>query len=68
MILLVEGNFSPLKSKIANGAIVYLRDQVIGVIHGTKAGKSAQEVLGRGGDIPVVKNIQEGLALKPNML
>ncbi|OGU67553.1 MAG: hypothetical protein A3H45_00825 [Ignavibacteria bacterium RIFCSPLOWO2_02_FULL_55_14] len=68
IIALAEGKFSPLKSKTANGAIVYLRDQVLAVIDSTKAGMTAQRVLGYGGDIPVVRSIDEGLALKPTHL
>ena len=60
MIVLAEGRFSPLRSKTANGAIVYLRDQVLAIIDSTKAGQTAQVVLGYGGDIPVVKSLEEG--------
>lgn len=68
LLILAEGKFSPLKSKTANGAIVYLRDEVAAVIDSTKAGMTAQDVLGYGGDIPVVKDLQEGLAHKPTHL
>ena len=74
MVILAEGNFSPLRSKTANGAIVYLSDEVVGVIDSTKAGKTAQEVLGYGGNIPVFRNLEEPLlsgstnSQKPNTL
>ncbi len=74
MVILAQGNFSPLRSKTANGAIVYLRDEVVGVIDSTKAGKTAQEVLGYGDDIPVFRNLEESLrsgsasSQKPNTL
>src|SRR5450759_5348590 len=68
MIVLAEGRFSPLRSKTANGAIVYLREQVLAIIDSTKAGQTAQQVLGYGGDIPVVKSLEEGLKFKPNAL
>jgi uncharacterized NAD-dependent epimerase/dehydratase family protein len=65
ILALAEGRFSPLKSKTANGAIAYLQGEVIGVVDSTKAGMTAQQVLGYGGDIPVLKNLEEGLRLKP---
>lgn len=68
MIILAEGKFSPLHSKTANGAIVYLHDEVLAVIDSTQAGKTAQDVLGYGGAIPVVKNVEEGLRFNPNTL
>ena len=55
ILALAEGRFSPLKSKTANGAIAYLPNQVVGVIDSTKAGLTAQQVLGYGGTIPVVQ-------------
>lgn len=68
LLVLAEGKFSPLRSKTANGAIAYLRDRVVAVIDSTKVGMTAQEVLGYGGDIPVARSIQDGLAFKPTHL
>lgn len=68
LLILAEGRFSPLKSKTANGAIVYLRDEVAAVIDSTKVGLTAQDVLGYGGDIPVVKDLTAGLAYNPTHL
>ena len=68
LLVLAEGRFSPLKSKTANGAIVYLREQVVAVIDSTKAGMTAQQVLGYGGDIPVVRSLDEGLKYRPTHL
>ncbi|MEP0822780.1 MAG: DUF1611 domain-containing protein [Ignavibacterium sp.] len=68
LLILAEGKFSPLKSKTANGAIVYLRHEVAAVIDSTRAGMTAQDVLGYGGDIPVVKDLEEGLAFRPTHL
>jgi len=53
MAILAEGNLISLKSKTANGAIVYLRDEMIGVIHSTKAAKRDQEVLGCSGEVQI---------------
>jgi uncharacterized NAD-dependent epimerase/dehydratase family protein len=65
ILAVAEGRFSPLKSKTANGAIVYLPGEVVGVVDSTKAGMTAQQVLGYGGDIPVLRNLEEGLRLQP---
>jgi uncharacterized NAD-dependent epimerase/dehydratase family protein len=68
IIALAEGRFSPLKSKTASGAIAYMPGEVIGVIDSTKAGMTAQQVLGYGGPIPVVRSLEEGLRLNPTHL
>ncbi len=68
ILALAEGRFSPLKSKTANAAIAYLPGEVVGVIDSTKAGLTAQQVLGYGGEIPVVRSLEEGLRLKPTHL
>lgn len=68
LLVLAEGRFSPLRSKTANGAIAYLPDQVVAVIDSTRAGATAQEVLGYGGAIPVVKDLEEGLRFRPTHL
>lgn len=68
LLILAEGRFSSLKSKTANGAIVYIPDQVAAVIDSTKAGMTAQEILGYGGSIPVVKDLEEGMRHRPTHL
>ena len=65
ILTVAEGRFSPLKSKTANGAIAYLPGEVVGVVDSTKAGMTAQQVLGYGGGIPVLRNLDEGLRLQP---
>jgi len=68
ILILAEGKFSPLKSKTANGAIVYLRDEVVAVVDSTKVGLTAQEVLGYGGDIPVIESLEDGMRFSPTHL
>jgi uncharacterized NAD-dependent epimerase/dehydratase family protein len=68
ILALAEGRFSPLKSKTANAAIAYLPGEVVGVIDSTKAGLTAEQVLGYGGPIPVVRSLREGLRLNPSHL
>ncbi len=65
IIVLAEGLFGPVTSKTASGAIAYIPDEIVGVIDSTKTGARAFDILGYGGDIPVVKDLNEGLALGP---
>lgn len=65
LLLLAEESFGPTSSKTANAAIRYIPDEVVAVLDSTRAGQTAQQVLGYGGDIPVVATIEEGLALGP---
>lgn len=68
ILALAEGRFSPLKSKTANGAIAYLSGEVVAVIDSTKAGLTAQQVLGYGGEIPVVRSLEDGMHFSPTHL
>lgn len=68
MVILAEGLFSPLKSKTANQAIRYLPQQVVGVIDSSRAGKTSQEVLGFGGNIPVFRTLDQAIPYGPNTL
>ena len=67
-LILAEGAFSPLRSKTANACIRYTPQHVVAVIDSTRAGDTAQDVLGFGGAIPVVASLGEGLTKKPNAL
>lgn len=67
-LILAEGSFGPLTSKTANGCIRYSPEHVVGVLDSRHAGKTAQEILGFGGGIPVVATLDEGLRLQPNAL
>jgi uncharacterized NAD-dependent epimerase/dehydratase family protein len=67
-LVLAEGQFGPLTSKTANSCIRYTPERVVGVIDSRRAGRTAQSVLGFGGDIPVVATVAEGLRLGPTAL
>ena len=68
--ILAEGLFEWHYGKTATGVIRYSNDQVVAVIDSTKAGKSVAQALGAsfGEDIPVVRDINEALEYKPDML
>ncbi len=68
MIILAEGRFGPVSSKTANGAIAFMTDRVVAIIDSRLPGKTAQEVLGYGGPIPVVGTLQEGLRFTPDAM
>ncbi|HEV2178881.1 MAG TPA: DUF1611 domain-containing protein [Gemmatimonadaceae bacterium] len=67
-LILVEGQFGPLSSKTANSCIRYTPDRVVAVMDSRFAGRTAQDVLGFGGAIPVVGTLADGLARQPTAL
>ena len=67
-LILAEGQFGPLTSKTANSCVRYTPERVIGVIDSRRAGKTVSDVLGFGGDIPVLASLEEGLPLAPTAL
>jgi uncharacterized NAD-dependent epimerase/dehydratase family protein len=67
-VALVEGKFGPSTSKTANACIRYTPERVAVILDSKTAGKTAQEVLGFGGEIPVVASIEEAFRHKPNAL
>ena len=67
-LILADGLFGPDSSKTAHACIRYTPERVVGVIDATRAGSTAYDVVGFGGDIPVVATLDQGLALKPNAL
>lgn len=66
--ILADRQFGPLSSKTANGCIRYTPDRVAVVIDSEHAGRSVQDVLGFGGDIPVVATLDEAFAREPTDL
>ena len=68
IVILADKKFGPLTSKMANSAIRYLNDQVVSVIDTLNAGKTVEEVLGFGGDIPVYSTLDECFRHDPNSL
>jgi uncharacterized NAD-dependent epimerase/dehydratase family protein len=67
-LILAEGQFGPMTSKTANGCIRYTPERVVAVLDSRHAGKTAEDVIGFGGAIPVVATLAEGLARRPNAL
>lgn len=65
-LIIADGDFAPMTSKTANSVIRYLPDRVVAVLDRSQAGKTAEDILGFGGDIPVVGSMREGLDRKPD--
>jgi uncharacterized NAD-dependent epimerase/dehydratase family protein len=65
-LIIADGDFSPMTSKTANSVIRYRTESTVAVLDRTKTGMTVQQVLGFGGEIPVVGSMREGLALKPD--
>jgi uncharacterized NAD-dependent epimerase/dehydratase family protein len=64
-LILADGDFGPMTSKTANSVIRYLPERTVGVLDRRHAGRTAQEILGFGGAIPVIASMREGLVLRP---
>ena len=67
-LALAEGAFGPTTSKTANACIRYTPERVVAIIDSRHHGKTSEDVIGFGGDIPVVSTLAEGLRRKPNAL
>ena len=61
-LALADGSFGPMSSKTANAALRYTPERVAAVLDASRAGQTAHEVLGFGGEVPVVGTLDEGVA------
>ncbi|MCA9146555.1 MAG: DUF1611 domain-containing protein, partial [Planctomycetales bacterium] len=59
LVILTEGHTNPHTAKTASCIIRYRRDEVVALLDGTQAGKTTQELLAVGGDVPVVATLDE---------
>ncbi len=66
-LLLADGRFSPDEAKTAVCLIMYRERDIVAVLDATQRGKTAGDVLGFGGGIPVVGTVEEALALGPEI-
>ncbi len=67
-VIVADGDFGPMTSKTANAIIRYQPERVVAVLDRRLAGRTAAEVLGFGGEIPIVGSVKEGLARGANAL
>ena len=66
-VLLAEGDFTTFGAKTAVCYLRYRTADVVAVVDSTRAGRSAGEILGFGGDIPVVENIAAAAVYAPEI-
>lgn len=66
--ILALNAFDYILNKTGNMLIRYRQEEVVAVIDPGKPGMTAHEVLGYGGDIPVVSSFEETQALAPDTL
>lgn len=65
-LILADHDFGIMTSKTANAVIRYHPSRVVAVLDRQLAGQTSQQVLGFGGEIPVVASVGDGLALGAN--
>jgi uncharacterized NAD-dependent epimerase/dehydratase family protein len=57
LIILTEGHSEPVAAKTATSVLRYRPKQVVALLDSTQAGKTTQQVLGVGGEIPIIANV-----------
>ncbi|MGI9427510.1 MAG: DUF1611 domain-containing protein, partial [Bythopirellula sp.] len=57
LIILTEGHTEPITAKTAASVLRYKPEEVLALLDTTQTGKTAQELLGVGGNIPIVGNL-----------
>ncbi len=57
LIILTEGHSEPITAKTAASVLRYKSEEVLALLDTTQAGKTAQQLLGVGGEIPVVASL-----------
>src|SRR6476620_11714276 len=60
-LIYAEDQFGTPASKTGNSVIRYSAAHVAAVLDSSRAGRSSEEILGYGGDIPVVSSVDEGV-------
>lgn len=59
IVILTEGKTDPLTAKTANVMLRCRGEDIIAVLDSTQKGKTAQELLGVGGDTPIIGSLDE---------
>ena len=67
-LVYAEGQFGSPASKTGNSVVRYSADKVAAVLDSKQAGKTVNDVLGFGGNIPVVGSIDDAIALGADSL
>ena len=64
-LAIADRSFGVITAKTAVSAIRYFPERVVGVLDSSARARTVQEALGFGGAIPIVRTLEEGLALGP---
>jgi D-glutamate N-acetyltransferase len=67
-LIYAQDQFGTPASKTGNSVIRYSAAHVAAVLDASRAGRTSQEVIGHGGDIPVVASVDEGVRLGADSL
>ena len=67
-LVYAEGQFGSPASKTGNSVVRYSADKVAAVLDSKQAGKTANDILGFGGAIPVVASVDDGITLGADAL
>ncbi|MBI1368718.1 MAG: DUF1611 domain-containing protein [Planctomycetes bacterium] len=59
LVILTEGASDPIGAKTAVCILRYRREQVVAVLDSTNAGRTTGDVLGVGGDLPMIASLDE---------
>jgi uncharacterized NAD-dependent epimerase/dehydratase family protein len=62
IVVLTEGHTNPITAKTASCVIRYKPDEVVALLDSTQAGKTAQDLLGVGGTLPVIARLSDAPA------
>ncbi len=66
--VMAEGSFTPQDAKTGMGVIRYRPEEVVAVIDSVRAGRTCQDCVGVGGDIPVVSGLEAAAAFDADTL
>lgn len=59
MVILTEGHTNPHTAKTATSLVRYCRDECVALLDSQQAGRTSQQLLGVGGDLPIVATLEE---------
>ena len=59
MVVLTQGHTNPVTAKTAASVIRYCSSEVLAILDNTEVGKTSQDLLGAGGEIPIVGSLAE---------
>ncbi|MBC8351629.1 MAG: DUF1611 domain-containing protein [Planctomycetes bacterium] len=68
LVILTEGHTDPHTAKTASSVVRYRRDEVVALLDSTQAGRTTDELLGVGDDLPIVATLAEAVGANTLLL